>query len=626
MTRAAPLQTSNAKPKQSYGAGLLLQRRCACGSNATSLTGKCEECQKKKLTGKQPPPIQPNLKISQPNDPYEQEADRVADQVMRTPEATVQRAATTTKQDEEDENKDKENKKDQEGRVQRKTIAPALASNHTAPNHFLHNLGPGQPLEAVTRSFFEPRFGHNLSDIRVHTDARAAASARAVDAQAYTVGSHVVFGVGKYQPGTRGGQGLLAHELAHVLQPQRDPATVWRAPSDGVADEEIAVAIDVTTATSSEAQTGPLVDPKTRTVTLSERVYDGDVLLLMVLGPPPAGGTEAIIVKTLPAELEATGEPSEAGLQLRVVAPDVPSDAQTTVRLQLDTVRYGEITVLVTIAPPRSLSRSIDQELSHTENDIAALRRERRRKRAAFRALDRAERKKLRAVRRKERQGLRARARELRRERRELESRDKCNLDQQRLIDAARQRAVDVCSAAIPRVQGTAAGDARLLRALERYMKIDAARVASQAAARDLQRIADTLAVARNTMLGATHESFECPNLCKKEATGAESRGSDRSGGKVFVCPRWIGGAVHFDPASGKDEARAYALLHEFVHLSGPGAELKKADDEKYVSLPEWETVTTTSEALRMADAYAALAWTVGGAAGAGAGRKHEQR
>lgn len=77
---------------------------------------------------------------------------------------------------------------------------------------------PGQPLDASTRAFMEPRFGHDFARVRVHTDARAAESARAVNALAYTVGRHVVFGAGRYAPGGGEGRRLLAHELAHVVQ------------------------------------------------------------------------------------------------------------------------------------------------------------------------------------------------------------------------------------------------------------------------------------------------------------------------------------------------------------------------------------------------------------------------
>jgi hypothetical protein len=76
----------------------------------------------------------------------------------------------------------------------------------------------GQPLDASTRAFFEPRFAYDFSQVRVHTDTRAAESARAVSALAYTVGREVVFAAGRYTPHTLGGRTLLAHELTHVMQ------------------------------------------------------------------------------------------------------------------------------------------------------------------------------------------------------------------------------------------------------------------------------------------------------------------------------------------------------------------------------------------------------------------------
>jgi hypothetical protein len=79
-------------------------------------------------------------------------------------------------------------------------------------------LSPGQPMDTDTRDYMEPRFGQDFSDVRVHTDARAAQSARAVNALAYTVGRDVVFASGNYAPATTAGRKLLAHELTHVVQ------------------------------------------------------------------------------------------------------------------------------------------------------------------------------------------------------------------------------------------------------------------------------------------------------------------------------------------------------------------------------------------------------------------------
>jgi len=89
----------------------------------------------------------------------------------------------------------------------------------TAPT-IVHDAlrSPGQPLDASTRAFFEPRFEHDFSSVRVHTDETAAASAKAVNATAYTVGRDLVFGAGQYSPATSEGRKLVAHELTHVLQ------------------------------------------------------------------------------------------------------------------------------------------------------------------------------------------------------------------------------------------------------------------------------------------------------------------------------------------------------------------------------------------------------------------------
>lgn len=98
------------------------------------------------------------------------------------------------------------------------------------------DIGPGRPLDAATRNFFEPRFGADFSRVRVHADARAADSARAADALAYTVGHDIVFGAGQYAPQTAAGKKLLAHELTHAVQQGAGPSAfpfVQRQPQQG---------------------------------------------------------------------------------------------------------------------------------------------------------------------------------------------------------------------------------------------------------------------------------------------------------------------------------------------------------------------------------------------------------
>ena len=84
---------------------------------------------------------------------------------------------------------------------------------------------PGQPLDSGTRTDMETRFGHSFEKVRVHTDARAVQSARAVNALAYTVGRDIVFGTGQYEPGTTQGRKLLGHELTHVVQQEQHSRT-----------------------------------------------------------------------------------------------------------------------------------------------------------------------------------------------------------------------------------------------------------------------------------------------------------------------------------------------------------------------------------------------------------------
>lgn len=82
---------------------------------------------------------------------------------------------------------------------------------------------PGTPLDADARAFLEPRFGRDLSDVRVHDDALAARSAAELSARAYTLGTHIVFGAGQYDTRSTGGRRLLAHELTHVVQQTGSP-------------------------------------------------------------------------------------------------------------------------------------------------------------------------------------------------------------------------------------------------------------------------------------------------------------------------------------------------------------------------------------------------------------------
>lgn len=142
------------------------------------------------------------------------------------------------------------------------------AANQEEPSSvppIVHDVlrSPGKPLDAATRTFFEPRFGYDFSRVRVHADPKAAESARTVNALAYTVGADVVFGEGLYAPGTAGGRRLMAHELTHVVQ-QRTATQVARsavsisAPTDNAEREAESVARGLVEGQSLTATRSPL--------------------------------------------------------------------------------------------------------------------------------------------------------------------------------------------------------------------------------------------------------------------------------------------------------------------------------------------------------------------------------
>ncbi len=118
--------------------------------------------------------------------------------------------------------------------VQRKADGPAAATPHS-PLGALATLGPGAPLPARTRGQLEPHVPQGLGGVRVHTDARAAALTSHENAHALTVGEHIAFAPGAFQPGTLQGDALLAHEIAHTVQ-QRRPRSAGRGALEHDAD------------------------------------------------------------------------------------------------------------------------------------------------------------------------------------------------------------------------------------------------------------------------------------------------------------------------------------------------------------------------------------------------------
>lgn len=154
--------------------------------------------------------LQAKLRIGQPNDIYEQKADSVADQVMRMPDPILQRRCA--KCDEDKRNVLQTKRSPRQAQLIQEQAVPPIVQDVLRSS--------GKPLDAATRAYMEPRFGHDFSRVRVHTDVKAAESAKAVNALAFTVGRNVVFGTDQYVPYRAEGKRLLAHELVHVLQQQ----------------------------------------------------------------------------------------------------------------------------------------------------------------------------------------------------------------------------------------------------------------------------------------------------------------------------------------------------------------------------------------------------------------------
>lgn len=171
------------------------------------------------LPGKTLPFFQPKLTVNQPEDQYEQEANAIADKVMRMPEpsgnsngffkpafSSVQRKCAHCEEEEK--------------KAQRKEISNDATEASAQTENYINSLSGGSALEEKERGFFEPRMGCDFSDVRIHTGADAVKSAQSTNALAYTTGNNIIFNKGQYNPDTNIGKNLLAHELTHVVQQQ----------------------------------------------------------------------------------------------------------------------------------------------------------------------------------------------------------------------------------------------------------------------------------------------------------------------------------------------------------------------------------------------------------------------
>ena len=172
-------------------------------------------------------PVQAKLAMGRPGDAFEQEADRVADRITAAPAGAVQRCGAacgcpTCRQA----------RAEADDPVQLKTAGGAPDGAVAASGVQQAVAGSGRALAAAENAFFGARLGADFSHVRIHTGPEAEHSAAALSAHAYTVGNHIVFNRGRFQPGDGAGRRLLAHELVHVLQQQGGAPALQRDPEE----------------------------------------------------------------------------------------------------------------------------------------------------------------------------------------------------------------------------------------------------------------------------------------------------------------------------------------------------------------------------------------------------------
>lgn len=180
-------RASRTPSRQAVPVSVMRSSTCACG-------GGCPRCASSAASGA----------VSSPQAPHEREAHDLSARVVQMPKPSTDVSRLPSGTD---------------------IPAPTLADVPAAVRSTLQSAG--SPLDPATRDYMEPRLGHDLSRVRIHTDNDAADSAQSVRAQAYSAGKDIVFGEGRYEPHSDSGRRLLAHELVHVVQAGMAAGSHW---------------------------------------------------------------------------------------------------------------------------------------------------------------------------------------------------------------------------------------------------------------------------------------------------------------------------------------------------------------------------------------------------------------
>jgi hypothetical protein len=283
------------------------------------------------------PAVQMKMAVNKPGDKLEQDADKMADKVMQMPapasppkEEKLQRQADEKLQKKEEEKiqkaampEERIQKKEEEKLQRQGDGAPAVGAS--AQSAIQNKTAGGQPLSSDVRTYMEPRFGADFSNVRVHNDHESAGLSNQLNARAFTYQNHVFFSRDQYQPGTSEGKQLLAHELTHTIQQghgvQRSPkptVTVTPPLQRNIADEKIQKA--PAAAGNQSAVSSEVVDVSSNVFNPTEKVR---------------------------AEIEAQGA---KGLDVRVIIKGVTAEGRIRIRVDssknYDSIDKGSMPLL----------------------------------------------------------------------------------------------------------------------------------------------------------------------------------------------------------------------------------------------------------------------------------------
>ena len=267
------------------------------------------------------PPVQAKLTVGAPDDPYEQEADRVADQVMSmAPPAPVQRLATGAIEVQRDplaatitplvqRAMEEEEEPLQAKAMQRQTNSSNAPTLETRLNQ---SQGGGSPLPSETRSFMESRFGTDFSQVRIHTDSASVQMNQELSAQAFTHGRDVYFGAGKFDPSSDSGKHLLAHELTHVVQQTGSAQRKLVQRAIGPQHDLTQGTFTVSATPQDAASGGPNVPIRIKFTPKPTARYSNQIGLIQIVRLTRAGG----------GNVEPQSLPSARGASLRTQTTD----------------------------------------------------------------------------------------------------------------------------------------------------------------------------------------------------------------------------------------------------------------------------------------------------------------